>query len=113
MLIRTLQNFNPSISKPFIRRPNQFTSVNAYAYLNLFSRADLVLAKRVHACVPALAYGKPAMLFNSTKIVKLFERLELSGITKKSVLLPKEVLREEYNDFVFFSMVIKNDILNK
>jgi len=112
-LVRTLHSFNPSISKPLIRRPNQFASVNAYAYLNLFSRSDLVLARRVHACVPALSYGKPAMLFNPTKRVKLFERLGLSDITKKPVLLPKEILRKEYNDFVSFLIDMKKDILNK
>lgn len=112
-LIRTLHNFNPSISKPFIRRPNQFASVNAYAYLNLFSRADLVLARRVHACVPALSYGKPAMLFNPTKRVKLFERLELSDITKRPMVLSKDVLLKEYIDFISFLNVLKNNILNR
>ncbi|WP_372948565.1 polysaccharide pyruvyl transferase family protein [Mariniphaga sp.] len=112
-LIRTLHNFNPSIMKPFIHRNNQFVSVNAYAYLNLFSRAEIVLARRVHACVPALSYGKPAMLFNPTKRVKLFDRVELSDITKKPVILPNDILLKEYNGFVSFLNVLKQAILNK
>ena len=110
-IIRPLHNFNPSIMKPLIRRNNQFVSVNPYAYLNLFSRAEIVLARRVHACVPALSYGRPAMLFNDTKRVELFKRVGLSDITKKPVFLNKEILNAEYDKFCDFLKKIKKDVL--
>jgi hypothetical protein len=110
-IIRTLHNFNPSLMKPLIRRINQFVTVNPYAYLNLFSRAEIVLARRVHACVPALSYGRPAMLFNGTKRVGLFKRVGLSEITEKPVILNKEILNTEYDRFCNFLDKVKNDVL--
>jgi hypothetical protein len=110
-IIRTLHNFNPSIMKPFINRSNQFVSVNPYAYLNLFSRAEVVLARRVHACVPALSYGRPAMLFNDTKRVRLFERVDLANITQKPLYLDKVILNKEYNYFRAFLNKVKSEII--
>lgn len=110
-LIRTLHNFQPSLMKPFLNRPNQFVSVNPYSYLNLYSKAELVLARRVHACVPALSYGNPAMLFNNTKRSKLFERVGLGNITSEVVTLDIKYLDKEYKKFIEFINKIKNNII--
>ena len=110
-IIRTLHNFNPSIMKPLIRRRNQFVSVNPFAYLNLFSRAEIILARRVHACVPGLSYGRPAMLFNNTKRAKLFERVGLNDISKRPMRLEKTLLENEYKCFTDFLKIVKEDII--
>lgn len=110
-IIRPFHTMVPSLSKPLLRRPNKFVSVNPYSYLNIFKNAEYVLARRVHACVPALSYGKPAMLFNSTKRAQLFDRAGLSDITKKPVLLEKARLHEEHANFVEFLHNVKQDMI--
>lgn len=112
-IIRTLHNFNPSRMKPFLRRPNQFASVNAYSYINIFANSSLVLARRVHACVPALSYGKPAMLFNNTGRKRLFDRVGLSSITDQPVVLDSGYLESEYGKFTNLLEKVKADLLSE
>jgi hypothetical protein len=111
-IIRPFHSAVPSPYKMMINRPNKFVSTNPYSYLNIYRNADFVLAKRVHACVAALSYGKPAMLFFDTKRARLFDRLGLSDVRNRLVTLEKTKLDEEYQHFVDFLHQLKNDLLS-
>lgn len=99
----TLTKLTPLI----YRRPNTFVSLNPYSYLNIIKNASLTLATRVHACVIALSYQKPAMLFVNTKRSYLFERLGLQEIIYKPVNLEREKLEEEHQNFKDFLQKIE------
>lgn len=83
-------------------RPNQFVSLNPYAYLNLFRNTELTVSERVHACVATLSYQKPAMLCKKTKRSLLFDRLGLGEITQRPVCLSRETLIAEKEKFIDF-----------
>ena len=95
---RPLATFQLSL----FRRPNVFVSLNPRSYLNVFRNAKLTVSERVHACVPTLSYGKPAMLCLESPRSNLFERLGLTDITAKPVTLDNEKLIEEHNKFINF-----------
>jgi len=101
-IIRPFHTVNPSPNKILVNRPNKFVSINPYSYLDLYSRAKFVMANRVHACVPALSYGKPARLFNNTKRAALFDRIGLNDIRRKFVQLDYDTLMDEYHRFKSF-----------
>ncbi len=85
------------------RRPNTFVSLNPYSYLNIIKNSSLVLSTRVHACVPALSYQVPAMLFISSKRASsLFERLGMISIMEKPITLRPSLLKEEHEKFLLF-----------
>jgi polysaccharide pyruvyl transferase WcaK-like protein len=77
-------------------------SLNPYSYLNIISNGSLTLSTRVHACVTALSYQKPTMLFQKTKRSFLFERLGLQDIINKPVTLAREKLEIEHEEFKKF-----------
>ncbi len=83
-------------------KPNTFVSLNPYSYLNLIKNSDLTLGTRVHACVTALSYQKPSMLFQKTKRAYLFNRLGLQNIVTKPVILSRDLLEKEHHDFKKF-----------
>lgn len=83
-------------------RPNTFVSLNPYSYLNIIRNGLLTLSTRVHACVTALSYQKPAMLFQKTKRSYLFERIGLQDVTNKPVTLSYDKLQEEHQKFQKF-----------
>jgi hypothetical protein len=87
-------------------RPNTFVSLNPYSYLNIIRNGSLTLSTRVHACVTALSYQKPAMLFQRTKRSYLFERLGLQDIINKPVTLAREKLEKEHQKFNNFLKLI-------
>ena len=51
-----------------------------YDYLALYAQAAEVHSDRVHACVAALAYSRPARLYSSTPRGRLFDSIGASGI---------------------------------
>ena len=106
-IIRTFHTIAPSLNKILINSPNKFVSSNPFSYLNLYKNAEFVLARRVHACVPALSYGKPAMLFNTSKRSKLFERVGLKEINKNLVYLDKNIIKDEHYSFLNFLNKLK------
>lgn len=99
----TLTKFTPLI----YRRPNTFVSLNPYSYINIIKNSSLTLATRVHACVIALSYQKPAMLFVNTKRSYLFERLGLQDIVSKPMNLEPDKLEEEHQKFKKFIQKIE------
>lgn len=86
----------------FYSRTNRYVSINPYGYLNLYRNASLVLSERVHACVIALSYGVPAMLFTRTKRDALFRRIGVDNLYDKPVTLPAGLIEKEHDKFIGF-----------
>lgn len=107
-VIRTYHTVAPSLNKVLTRAENMFVSPNPFSYLSIFQNADFVMARRVHACVPSLSYGTPAMLFNKTKRAKIFERVGLGAIHEKLTTLDQNVLDAEHGAFRDFLFKIKH-----
>jgi len=64
-------------------------------YLNLYANADEVHSDRVHACVAALAYGRPARFYNTTPRASLFKSLEIDDINRKLITIEPELILEK------------------
>ena len=56
------------------RAPNSYVSYNPLNYLSLYAGAEAVFTDRVHACVAALAFGRPAVFFGDTPRSSLLDR---------------------------------------
>ncbi|MGD0577096.1 MAG: polysaccharide pyruvyl transferase family protein [Candidatus Staskawiczbacteria bacterium] len=64
-------------------------------YLNLYANAKSVYSDRVHTCVAALSFGKPAMLFSKTSRAYLFDKVGAPTIKEKLTYPDKEKMAEE------------------
>jgi hypothetical protein len=95
LLVRPEHRFNPHIPWKIYKRPNAVASDEPFTYFTVYAGAELVIADRVHACVTALAYGKPAMMYRHTMRAQLFDRLDLHDIGDRPVTLPRERLDRE------------------
>ena len=94
-IIRTDHRFNPLILRKAYRGPNSFVLDIPWPYLDIYSQATCTFSNRVHACVAALAYGKPAMLFSKTPRARLLQRVGVNEITQRPSLVSSERLQEE------------------
>ncbi len=79
----------PFVGWKVFKRPGSVASDEPFTYLTTYAHAELTLSDRVHACVAAIAYGRPAMLFTSTPRAHLFDRVGLEGIREAPVCLPE------------------------
>jgi hypothetical protein len=94
-IIRTDHRFNPLLLGKAYKGPNSFVSDIPWPYLDIYSQASCVFSNRVHACVAALTYGKPAMLFYKTPRARLLQRVGANNITQKPCTIPIERLERE------------------
>lgn len=81
-------------------------SESPYDYLVLYANAEEIYTDRVHACIPALSFGKPCRLYNKTPRARLFEKVCIDGITKK-VCYPKNITREQERQLTFLSQILE------
>ena len=98
LIVRTEHRTNPHFAWKIYKNSNSVASDDPYTYFTVYANASLVLSDRVHACLIALAYGKPAMLFTSSPRSRLFERLgfvEEKAITKAPASLDMDLLELE------------------
>lgn len=95
MVMRPEHRFNPHMTYKIYQHPNAVASDEPWTYFNIYANADLVLADRVHACVAALAYGKPAMLFTPSPRQALFARVGAGEIRNRPVSVDGGWLDEE------------------
>lgn len=93
-IVRTEHRFYPHVTHKIYRQPNATASDEPWTYAHIYAGARATLSDRVHACVAALAYGHPAMLFTPSPRAALFERLGLGEIRNGPVTLPPERLQE-------------------
>jgi hypothetical protein len=101
-IIRTDHRPHPMISRKTYRGKNVFTNDTPYPYLEIYSQGALTLSNRIHGCVAAMCYGKPAMLFSSSPRVRMLERLGLQDIINHPVYLDTSVLRMEKGNLIAF-----------
>lgn len=95
MVMRPEHRFNPHITHKIYQHPNAVASDEPWTYFNIYANAELVLADRVHACVAALAYGRPAMLFTPSPRQALFARVGADDIRNRPVRLDLDRLEQE------------------
>lgn len=101
-VLRPEHRTNPFVGWKVYRRPGAVASDEPFTYLTTYANAQLTLSDRVHACVAALAYGRPAMLFGSTPRDALFERIGAGDIRKHPVSLPESHRVKERDGVVDF-----------
>jgi hypothetical protein len=89
-ILRPEHRSNPFMGWKVYRQPGTVVSDEPYTYLTTYANAKMTLSDRVHACVVATAYGRPAMLFGATPRDALFARMGLGDIRKHPVSLPEE-----------------------
>ena len=101
-IIRPEHRYVPHMTHKIYQHPNSIVSDEVFTYLSVYANTKFTLADRVHACVMTLAYGNPAMLFTPSPRQALFERLDLTNIRNKPVLLDPQRLEDEQNMEVDF-----------
>ncbi len=101
-IIRTDHRPHPMLSRKTYRVKNLFINDTPYPYLEIYSQSVLTLSNRIHACVAAMSYGKPAMLFSSSPRVRMLERLGLQDILNQPVYLDKHLLDKEKRNLRMF-----------
>jgi hypothetical protein len=101
-IVRTDHRFNPLLLRKAYKGPNSFVCDIPWPYLDIYSQASCVFSNRVHACVVALAYGRPAMLFYKTPRARLLQRVGVEEITKKPCSIPRERLLKEKKALIDF-----------
>ncbi|NHX38167.1 MULTISPECIES: polysaccharide pyruvyl transferase family protein [Haloarcula] len=79
----------------FYNKEDIFVSDNIGDYLFLYKNATHTHSDRIHACVPALAYGGKAKFYYDTPRAALFDRVLSDDIQKSLVSLNKKTIREE------------------
>lgn len=77
-----------------------FYSEFAQDYLNLYANAQAVYSDRVHACVAALASGRPAQLMDSTPRAQLFATVGAENVTNALTQLDMNLLRTKQEHHV-------------
>lgn len=76
------------------RRPYIFSEL-PFEYLALYANARCVYSDRVHACVAALAYGRPARLFSATPRADLFAPVGCQRIREEITWPDTELLQSK------------------
>lgn len=64
-------------------------------YLNIYSQSQEVHSDRIHACIPALAFGRKAKLYINTPRIALFERIGAGQIKSTLTNISPKVLEKE------------------
>lgn len=102
MIVRTDHQSNPWFVRKMYRAPNSFAWDLPEPYLALYANADLVLSDRVHACVAALAYNRPAMLFSGSPRSLILDRVGAKEIRRMPSLVNPDQLKAEKAQMIEF-----------
>lgn len=94
-IVRTDHRYTPIIGRRTFRYPNVMVNDTPYPYFNIYGNAELVLSNRLHACVIAMAYGKPAMVFSESPRLRLMERFNIPDIKKQPMRIDLTILNQE------------------
>jgi len=76
-------------------------------YLNVYFNTEETHSDRVHACVPTLAFGKPAKLYIDTPRAALFDRIN-AGLVTSELTYPslKNIQKEKDRQVRFLSEIL-------
>ena len=95
--------------KEYYSKSNFMISELPYDYLNLYANASATYSDRVHACVASISYGRPAQLFSKSQRAFLFDRLNMSAISKKLIKPDINLIEKEKTKQInFLSEIINN-----
>ncbi len=72
-------------NKQNFKKKNTVISDLPEDYLTIYANTDETHSDRVHACVPTLAFGKPARFYGKTPRAALFERIDAESIKDKLI----------------------------
>lgn len=71
-------------------------------YLIIYANTDETHSDRVHACVPTLAYGKPARFYGKTPRASLFDRIGAGSLSDRLTKIDMASLNKEKNKHITF-----------
>lgn len=76
-------------------------------YLNIYFNTEETHSDRVHACVPTLAFGKPAKLYTETSRAALFDKVN-AGSVRNKLTKPdfKKIEKEKDRQIRFLSEIL-------
>ena len=76
-------------------------------YLTIYANTEETHSDRVHACVPTLAFGKPAKLYSGTPRALLFDRVNAGSIKNHLTYLNmKKIEKEKERQINFLSEIL-------
>jgi hypothetical protein len=76
-------------------------------YLNVYFHTTATHSDRVHACVPTLAFGKPARLYSRTPRAALFDRFDMGSVREKLTSPDlKRISKEKEKEVKFLSEIL-------
>ena len=94
MLYITIQRYRRK-QFGFFENENTFISDQLRDYLFLYKNSKEVHSDRVHACVPALAYGNDAKFYHDTVRGGLFDKVLEKDISLEEVSIDRNKLKKE------------------
>jgi len=77
------------MSKQDLLRPSSIVSNEPFMYLTLYGHSALTFSDRNHACIAALAFVNPAMLFSRSRRIRISSHVRLSKIKKSRLRFPQ------------------------
>ena len=111
-VIRTHHSCCPSfLKKEYFKYPNTLISDLPSDYLTLYAQAKVTYSDRVHACIPALAFGNLAKMYfkSEDKRLHMFERIGASDVDKMPVRLDLERINIEKKNQILFLQTLFNE----
>lgn len=109
-VIRTHHSCWPSSLKPkYFKHAYTLISDLPSDYLALYARAKITYSDRVHACVPALAFGRWARMYfkDGDGRIRMFQRLGVPEIYRMPVRLDSErLIKEKKNQIRFLRTIL-------
>ena len=100
-ILRTVHDISYKFSHLNFARDNSYLSYNPLNYLSLYKNSELTISDRVHACVAALSFNKPAVLVGDWgERAELFQKLKIEK--KNNVFLPtlENQINQEYTLYI-------------
>ncbi len=110
LVIRTHHALVGGIPKEFFDKPNTLISDSPEDYLTIYANADVLHSDMVHACVPAISFGRPCKFYHKTPRSLLFDRVGLEEIRKFKMVYPAtyRIEKEKRKHVAFLSEVLSN-----
>ena len=99
--------FNYILSKQGFSKKDTMISDLPQDYLTLYANTDETHSDRVHACVPTLAFGRPAKLYRDTPRAALFDKVD-AGSVRNKLTYPnlKKIEKEKERHINFLSEIL-------
>ena len=94
-VVRLDHRFNPYSRRKIYHSPSGFGMDTPAGYLLAYANSELTLSNRVHANVATLSYGGRSMYFSDSKRASLLERVGLTDIYNKPMVIDQKIIDDE------------------